>query len=352
MELTWILAGVTLLFFLVFIISYKRNKASIGTGFWLNAFVGSALLAFVYFAFLAENPVLYVFMFILGVVFIVVALFGVYAAIALLFWNARIVFKKEKRSLANSLTLILGIALVIFLIASSILANVVLPWWVTCLQAGVMLVIIFYFLHLYLFLSTALLCNFARPKKRQDYVVVLGSGLVKGKITPLLTSRIDKAIAFYRAQGEKRAPPKLVFSGGQGADEPIAEAEAMARYALEKGIKEEDIILEKESANTWENMKFSKKVMEEDAQDKPYQNIIATSNYHLLRASIYARRAGIGATGIGSKTALYYLPNALLREYAAFLRMHLKRYVILAVVLFLGAAAVNAFPYLLPYFVR
>ncbi|WP_161947224.1 YdcF family protein, partial [Streptococcus suis] len=71
-----------------------------------------------------------------------------------------------------------------------------------------------------------------------DYVVVLGAGLIGNKVTPLLASRIDKGIAIY----QKQPGSKLIMSGGQGPDELIAEGQAMANYALEKGVPAEDIL--------------------------------------------------------------------------------------------------------------
>ena len=50
----------------------------------------------------------------------------------------------------------------------------------------------------------------------------------------------------------------FIPSGGQGKDEIISEAEAMKNYLIENNIKPEDIILENESTNTLQNMKYSK----------------------------------------------------------------------------------------------
>lgn len=86
-----------------------------------------------------------------------------------------------------------------------------------------------------------------------DYVVVLGAGLIGDQVTPLLASRIDKGIAIY----QKHPGCKLIMSGGQGPDEIIAEGQAMANYALEKGVPAEDILIENQSTNTEENLKFS-----------------------------------------------------------------------------------------------
>jgi uncharacterized SAM-binding protein YcdF (DUF218 family) len=42
-----------------------------------------------------------------------------------------------------------------------------------------------------------------------------------------------------------------------------------------------------------------------------------TSDYHVLRAAMLARRVGLPAGATGAKTARYFLPSATLREFAA-----------------------------------
>ncbi|MBC8863025.1 YdcF family protein, partial [Escherichia coli] len=69
------------------------------------------------------------------------------------------------------------------------------------------------------------------------------------------------------------------------------------------------------SVNTLQNMQFSKKKM--DAIMPEYNSLFSTNNFHLFRASLYARKAGLKSQGIGAKTALYYMPNALIREFIA-----------------------------------
>lgn len=54
-----------------------------------------------------------------------------------------------------------------------------------------------------------------------------------------------------------------------------------------------------------------------------------TNNYHLLRAGIYARQAGLAANGVGAHTRFYYLPNAMIREFGALVVMNKKRHLIM-----------------------
>lgn len=70
--------------------------------------------------------------------------------------------------------------------------------------------------------------------KKADYIIVLGSYIHNGRVTPLLQSRVDKALAYYRAAAAGHRP-KFVVSGGQGADESTSEANAMKVYLLSVG---------------------------------------------------------------------------------------------------------------------
>jgi uncharacterized SAM-binding protein YcdF (DUF218 family) len=188
-----------------------------------------------------------------------------------------------------------------------------------------------------------ILCNLTRPKLNQDYIIVLGCWIKNGEVTPILARRLDKAIWFYNKQKEAGNPPKLLLSGGKGNDESCSEAEAMKTYALEHGIPEYDLILEDMSGSTRENMIFSKEIMDAQTGGKAYNCIYATNNYHVLRAGIFAAKAGLKARGIGAATAFYYLPNAILREYIAYLYIHLKWNIAFGIIsLALGVVGLSA----------
>jgi len=250
--------------------------------------------------------------------------YGVYVLIVYLILNTRIILKKEQRSLKHVLALILAVVLIVFVVTTRFVDFSQMPFWVQALAYAVYALFVYYFLHLFVFLVSVMLANCARPRKEQDYLIVLGAWVNKGMVTPLLAKRIDKAIEFYRKQAETHTPPKLVMSGGQGPGESRPEAVAMRAYALEKGIPKEHILVEKKSTSTLENMKFSKKVMDRDSGEATYRCIFVTNNYHVFRAGILAQKAGLKIEGIGSRTAFYYLFNAVLREYLAYQFLHLR----------------------------
>lgn len=160
---------------------------------------------------------------------------------------------------------------------------------------------------------------YGRMPVRRDaaFVIVLGSGLKDGRrVPPLLAGRLERGRAVYETLVSRgTADPVLIVSGGKGSDERVSEAEAMARYLTERGFPASQVVREDRSRTTEENIAFSKAIMD---QSRPGSRcVIVTSNYHVLRAAIIARRAGVDGQVTGAPTAAYYWPSAMLREFVA-----------------------------------
>ena len=180
----------------------------------------------------------------------------------------------------------------------------------------------FSFCYLESLLVSTIACGIAcvRYKVRtpMDYIIILGCAIRDdGTPTPILRGRIDRALELEREQYKKwEKHAKFVPSGGQGSDEVVSEAECMKRYLMEQGIPEEQILKEDSSVNTFQNMKFSKKVIEEDAGDLKNTGIaFSTTNYHVFRGYTLAEKLGMKVKGLSAKTKLYFFPNAFLREF-------------------------------------
>ena len=152
------------------------------------------------------------------------------------------------------------------------------------------------------------------PRKNDfDYVIIHGAGLLHGdQLSKLLRDRLDKAITVYRRDP---TPPRIIPSGGKGADETVPEAEAMKQYLIGQGIPESDILPESASKMTLENLRFSKQIL--DGLEGRKYTALVTSNYHVYRALRYCRKIGLNCTGIGSRVAFYYWPSAMIREFIA-----------------------------------
>ena len=160
------------------------------------------------------------------------------------------------------------------------------------------------------------------PEPDKDFLIVLGCGLrADGSPTPLLRGRLDRALGFDEKQkAETGKALTFIVSGGQGPDEPIPESAAMKRYLTEHGIPEDRIIEEDNSTDTFENMKFSKEIIH--SVDPDGKIAFVTTNYHVFRSGLFARRVKMRAVGMGAKTKWYFWPNAAVREFVGLLTQH------------------------------
>lgn len=336
---------IPLFFLLLFCYFYFKEKCRLRNGWLFNlmliSFMGYVAIVTATNGSLIGAGILAI----IAVLFLIVILFGLYAAIIFLIGNSFIVLRHESRRLPNLLTLILALA-IIALIVMQIYGPKILPNWSVILLSIPTTIAFYFFVVFWNFLSISIIYQFNQPKFNQDYIVVLGAGLIGGeKVTPLLAKRIDRAIQFYKKQSEETlSPPQLLMSGGQGPDEKIPEAQAMREYALEQGIPDEDILMEAQSTNTLENMRFSKEIMERE-NPSGYHAIFTSNNYHIFRAGMYAEEVGLKIDGIGSKTARYYLPNAFLREFIAVALMNKRLHLFVCGLIALGFIALAVINY-------
>jgi uncharacterized SAM-binding protein YcdF (DUF218 family) len=176
----------------------------------------------------------------------------------------------------------------------------------------------------------------------RDFIIILGCLFRKdGTLTPLLRGRVDKALDFWRDQRSRMGKTAmLVPSGGQGANETMAEAEAMRQYLLAQGVPDGLILPEDRSTNTFQNMAFSKVLT--DAVNPGGKVAFATTNYHVFRSGVWARLAGLEAEGMGARTRWWYWPNAFMRECAGLLARRWKQELLMVVglVLFFGVLTI------------
>lgn len=249
---------------------------------------------------------------------------SVLASTAYLIFNGRQMMSFEGHRLANMLSLLYGLGILV-LLGLHFLPRI--PLITPLLPVADFLLIYVTFLYLsYVFYG--FWCNIFPVRKEPAYIIVLGSGLFGDKVPPLLAQRLDKGKQiFEKFQGR----PQIIVSGGQGPDELVAEAQAMQAYLIEKGVPADNILMEDQSRTTFENLTFSKKLM---TKDNPH-TLVVTNSFHALRAGIYMKRIGLNGRSIGSRTALYFLPSAWIRETAGLVMMYRKWHTIFLGLLFL-----------------
>ena len=193
------------------------------------------------------------------------------------------------------------------------------------------------FVYFQCMLTGAVICGIraagTQPPPDRDFIIIHGCWFrPDGTLPPLLRSRADSALDFWRAQKQKTGKEaRMIPSGGQGPGEPMPESEAIRLYLLSRGMEDRLIIPESRSVNTYENLVFSKEIIRK--ADPDARVAFATSNYHVFRSGLYARQAGLSAEGIGSRTKWWFWPNAFMRETAGLLQKRWKQELLFLAVL-------------------
>ena len=142
----------------------------------------------------------------------------------------------------------------------------------------------------------------------QETLIVLGCAVWGERPSYMLKARANYAANYL----ENNPDTVAILSGGQGEGEKISEAECMRRVLVEEGIDESRLYLEDSSTSTEENIKYSKEIIEEKGLSDDIA--IVTSDYHLRRATMIAKRYGIDAKRISVRSGKYSIPTFFVRD--------------------------------------
>ena len=306
------------------------------------------------FAALAWSSVLLVLRFnnyILGLILVALVLLTPFLTIIFLLINTVVVVKNNGFSLTSMLPLLMA-GFLILLIASPAIVNNLDPdtHRVVVVLLGLFILESLWFSFTFVALLLYSWIYRILPRRRTyDYIIIHGAGLDGPRPTPLLAGRIDKALELWNKQHQHG---KFVVSGGQGADEVVSEAQAMRDYLLEKDVPLDAILMEDKSTTTWENLKYSIGIINNDRTaaastasvnastssgssaastiSADFTTAVVTSDFHVFRCAEYAHNLGLKADGIGSHTKGWYWPTAFIREFIAITKAHLWPYLVFA----------------------
>ena len=169
----------------------------------------------------------------------------------------------------------------------------------------------------FIFVEVLIVYNgYSQEDIEADYAIILGAGLNGSEISLTLKERLLKGIEYL----EKYPDSKVIVSGGQGFRETITEAEAMERFLIYQGIAAGRIVKEDKASSTWENFIFSKKLLQETEGKAADRIVVITSDFHILRAKLLAKRAGLEPYGIASSIPVSARLNSHIREYLALIK--------------------------------
>lgn len=147
-----------------------------------------------------------------------------------------------------------------------------------------------------------------------DYVIILGAALWDDKPSPTLYNRLLVAHDFV-----KENDIKIIATGGLGEGDTITEAEGIKRFLEYEGIKGERIYKDEASTSTFENLKNAKVIIRSIDDREDIKILVVTSNFHIFRSKLIARRFGFTAFGLPAETPASTRSRMVLREYFAVL---------------------------------
>lgn len=134
----------------------------------------------------------------------------------------------------------------------------------------------------------------AKELENVDCILVLGAGIWGDKPSPMLEDRLLQGITLYNNQTSL----KIIMSGDHGKEE-YDEVNVMKDFAIEKGVKSEDIFMDHAGFSTYDSVYRAKEIF------KAQKIIIVTQKYHLHRALYVAEKLGIEAYGVASDPREY-----------------------------------------------
>ncbi|MGM9925740.1 MAG: YdcF family protein [Bacillus sp. (in: firmicutes)] len=153
------------------------------------------------------------------------------------------------------------------------------------------------------------------PAYGADYMIVLGARVHGTTPSLSLKYRIETAADYLL-----KSPATIaIVSGGQGAGEDDSEAQIMKNELIALGVDSNRIIKEEKSTSTYENIKFSQKLL----ADNPKRILVVSNDYHLYRSVLIGNQYGLDLEALPAKTPAKALVKSYLREYLALIKYYL-----------------------------
>ena len=140
-----------------------------------------------------------------------------------------------------------------------------------------------------------------------DYLIVLGARVDPDGPSPALNRRLNCLMAVL----DDHPDATIIASGGQGADEPMSEAQCIRDELIRRGVDPARIVMEDSSTATVENLRNSMALMKDPAAKVG----IITNNYHVWRATHLAQKLGlVNAHGIAAEYTGHTKFHYMIRE--------------------------------------
>lgn len=130
--------------------------------------------------------------------------------------------------------------------------------------------------------------------EKADCILILGAGVKDGKPKPMLRDRLLTGIELYKSG----AAEKIIMSGDHGRAD-YDEVNVMRAFALEQGVRAEDIFLDHAGFSTYDSVYRAKNIFGAE------NIIIVSQKYHLYRALYISEKLDVKAAGVSANLNSY-----------------------------------------------
>lgn len=148
---------------------------------------------------------------------------------------------------------------------------------------GLRVVVVFLTLVIAFFSGKVICGSVINTADRSDNAIVLGLALENGKPAPDLIARLDTAQTYLEEYPEAH----LILTGGNADASGRTEAAVMRDILLERGVADDQMILEDQAESTKSNFRNAAQIID---PGKPV--VLISSNYHMDRAVQTAKSTG------------------------------------------------------------
>jgi uncharacterized SAM-binding protein YcdF (DUF218 family) len=163
---------------------------------------------------------------------------------------------------------------------------------------GGVVVILFAVLLVFVMTGVAIMTKAQGSSGEFDYLLVLGTKVQGTEPTSILRDRIHAAYTYLNEHPDVIC----IVSGYQSGKGEISEAECMKRELVKLGVDPLRIWKEEKASSTVENLEFTLALIEEKTGSRPDVLGILSTESHLLRAEMFAKRQGIRRVLLPAKT--------------------------------------------------
>ena len=120
-------------------------------------------------------------------------------------------------------------------------------------------------------------------------MVIFGCKVETWGPSVLLQDRLETALDYW----EDHPDVRIVVTGGKGDDEHMSEAQCMYDYLTAHGVDGENVFMEDQSRNTWQNVNDTLDLMENKGWSLTDDVVLVSSGFHLSRIELLWDRARI-----------------------------------------------------------